>query len=96
MRIMVELKVERRKDMLNATYTVDAPSGNIDTLADELAYGAAVVLVNLVDRIPSVDELYESYARVFCSRVLTFVDRVLEDKAAESNKGQTENAPVDA
>lgn len=93
---MINLKVDRNEDALNATYTANTPTGNIDTLADELAYGAAVMLVNLVDDVPSVEDLHESYARVFCSRVLVFVNRVLEDKAAERNEGQATDAPQDA
>ena len=79
-RAMIKLDIHSEGHEIFAAYEID---GGTEQLMDELACGAADVIMALADALPAQDMLHESLARVVCSGILAAVQRaVLEREKA--------------
>ena len=71
---MIDLKIDRADGKIKTQYTV---RGNTDSLLDELAAGAAEVIIGLADDLGTIDGMHEAMAHVVCGMIVANVNRAL-------------------
>lgn len=89
---MIELKTDYQDGEKRQIQVVYACTGDTNALIDELAAGAARILVDIADDLPPMDELHESLARVFSSTVMGNVGRILIARGDENAEAEDRQA----
>lgn len=81
---MIEMTVGREESG-RVSIHVNA-NGTTNELIDELAAGAAHMVVMLADDVPAQDGLHESLARVVAGMMIETVCRAMADREAATDK----------